>query len=780
MNRDFTTGTLSTALDTRDRTLLSKYDLHTAIDTQSATPHPSQAPASSIELNGAGGRKTFTIARGSGDTIINDFGGLGARDKQTPAIFAELDTLKFEGAGLLATNLHLTQQGKDLVISFEQVPNTQVTLKAFAIENLDNFRVTSTLSLKPPGNLLFEGDSSIQDSFDVFDATWQRSQILDGIGLNRVTFLNDLNNQIKGFADSNDVINGQGGDDRLDGLSGDDILRGDAGNDTLWGNTGNDTLWGGLGRDTLVGGSGRDIFALKPHEGTDTIVDFKLGERDRLGLAGGLTFDQLILTQGTGDYIKDTLISTKVGELLAIVKGVAANRLNNSAFLTLADIGSVTSQGVQTMRVDMARDRFRVDGTGMTIGVISDSFNKLGGAKKDSASGDLPANVSILKDLKSGGTDEGRAMMQIIHDVAPGAKLLFRTGSQDQADFAQGIQELVNAGADIIVDDLAYPNEPMFQDGPVAQAVNQAVAKGVAYFTAAGNSARDSYESPFRSAGFSAGYGELHDFDAGPGVDFFQSVTIPVSQVSFSIALQWDSPLGHSPNDLDLYLFNQTNPKPLAQSAFSNLGGDPIEVLSFLNDGSYGSNEFNLLIAKREGPAPGRMKYIALDNQAFQINEYSTNSPTVFGHKNAAGVAAVGAVPYFNPTRLETFSSLGGTPILFDQVGNRLSQPEERLQPRFVAPDNINTTFFGRDIPQDADRFPNFPGTSAAAPHAAAVAALMLQANAQLRPTDIYQALEHTALDLNDLNAPGSKVGFDAASGSGLIQADRAIARVAV
>jgi len=279
--------------------------------------------------------------------------------------------------------------------------------------------------------------------------------------------------------------------------------------------------------------------------------------------------------------------------------------------------------------------------------------------------------------------------------------------------------------------------------------------------------------------GVSASYGELHDFDAGPGVDFFQSVTIPVSASPLQISFQWDSPLGHSPNDLDLYLFNQTNPKPLAQSAFSNLGGDPIEVLSFLNDGSYGSNEFNLLIAKREGAAPSRMKYIAVNHEAFQINEYNTNSPTVFGHKNAAGVAAVGAVPYFNPTRLESFSSLGGTPILFNSAGDRLSRPEVRPQPRFVAPDNVNTTFFGSDILEDTDRFPNFPGTSAAAPQAAAVAALMLQANAHLRPTDIYQALEYTALDINDHYTSGSGVGVDYASGYGLIQADQAIARVA-
>ncbi|MGV0028203.1 S8 family serine peptidase [Phormidesmis priestleyi] len=778
MNRNSAQSNLSTDLTDNRLSLLEQSPLQSNLQTAIASRSSSQATTNLSNFDGSGGQKTFTIPRGSGNTIINNFGGLGARDKQTPAVLAELDTLKFEGAGLIAKNLTLTQQGQDLVISFEQVPNIQVTLKAFALENLDNFGPSPELGLNAPGNILFEGNTIIQDSFDVFDASWQRRQILNGLGLNRVTFLNDLNNQTKGFDRSDDVINGQGGDDILYGLSGDDVLRGDAGDDKLWGNAGNDTLWGGLGRDTLVGGSGRDIFALKPNQGADTIVDFDLGERDRIGLAGGLTFDQLLLSQGTGVYANNTLISTKAGNLLAIVNGVAANLLNHSAFLTLADIGTVTSQGVQAMRVDVARDHFRVDGTGITIGVMSDSFNNLGGATQDSNSGDLPASFGILKDLPGGGTDEGRAMMQLIHDVAPGAKLLFRTGLPDRVSFAKGVQELVNAGANIIVDDLIYPNEPMFQDGFLAQIVNQAVAKGVAYFTAAGNSARDSYESPFQSTAFYPGYGEVHDFDPGTGVDIYQSVTIPVDERPLQISFQWDSPLDLSPNDLNIYLLDQTSSRILAQSTTSNIGSDPIEVLRFLNDGSYGSNNFNLLIAKGQGSAPGLMKYIAVNREAFEINEYNTDSSTVFGHQNATGVATVGAVSYFDPTRLESFSSLGGTKILFDQSGDRLSRPESRPQPRFVAPNETNTTFFGKDILEDADSFPNFQGTSAAAPHAAAVAALMLQANAQLRPADVYKALERTALDINDPNNPGSGVGFDDASGYGLIQVDRAIAKV--
>ncbi|MBR8828945.1 MAG: S8 family serine peptidase, partial [Gomphosphaeria aponina SAG 52.96 = DSM 107014] len=90
--------------------------------------------------------------------------------------------------------------------------------------------------------------------------------------------------------------------------------------------------------------------------------------------------------------------------------------------------------------------------------------------------------------------------------------------------------------------------------------------------------------------------------------------------------------------------------------------------------------------------------------------------------------------------------------------------------------DGTNTTFFGSDV--EGDGFPNFFGTSAAAPHAAAVAALMLEAKPNATPEEIYAALEKTALDMNDPFTAGSDPGFDNGTGYGLIQADAAIAEL--
>ena len=497
-----------------------------------------------------------------------------------------------------------------------------------------------------------------------------------------------------------------------------------------------------------------------------------LNDLQSLGLQNGATF---------GRYVSGRVPVSNIGSMAQL----SSLQLARPVY-AMTDVGATTSQGDQAMRADIARSTFGVTGSGVTVGVLSNSYNNLGGANDDIASGDLPQNVQVLKDLAGGGNDQGRAMMQLVHDVAPGANLAFHTASLGQANFAQGILDLANvAGAKVIVDGAINLAEPMFQDGIIAQAVDQVVAQGSSYFSAAGNSDRQSYESGFNPSGIILqGVGEFHDFDPTEGVDRFQRFTIPQGE-QLLLSFQWDSPFGSlsssgagSPNDLDIFLLNSTNNQTVASSrAFNITNGDPLEAFRFVNDGSFGTDQFELAIANFAGPNPGLMKYINFGSAT--PNEYDTNSSTLFGHANAQGAEAVGAAAYFNtpefgqnPPLLNDFSSSGGTPILFDTAGNRLASPEIREKPEIVATDGTNTTFLGQDIPQDADSFPNFFGTPAAAAHAAAVAALMLEAAPGARPNTIYSILENTAIDMR---TPG----FDFDSGYGLIQADRAVAAAA-
>jgi uncharacterized repeat protein (TIGR01451 family) len=461
-----------------------------------------------------------------------------------------------------------------------------------------------------------------------------------------------------------------------------------------------------------------------------------------------------------------------------------------------SQVGLVTSQADSAMRAEQGRSSFGVDGSGVTVGTLSDSYDcnffDATSAAQDLASGDLPQDLEVLQDTNDPNCiDEGRAMMQLIHDLAPGAAQQFHTAFDSQADFAQGIRALAAAGSDVIVDDIIYYAEPMFQDGPIAQAVDDVVADGVAYFSSAGNQGRDAYESVFRPAtpvtlnvrGRSITY-TPHDFDPGPGVDIFQDITLSAfdsrTNQGFFI-LQWDQPFASvsgapgSQNNLDMIILQNGQPIDRFSNIDDESGGDAVTRIEFYNTSSE-TTTLQLLIGNRSGPTPGYLKYVAF-NAPLAI-EYASDSGTIYGHANAAGAAAVGAASYLetpafgtNPPVQQIYSSAGNTPIFFNQDGSRKIDAEIRPKPEFTGVDETDTTFFFAGNDTDGNGFPNFNGTSASAPHAAAVAALLLDRDATLAPQKIYDLLAASAIDMGE-------PGFDLDTGAGLIQADVALALI--
>jgi Subtilase family/RTX calcium-binding nonapeptide repeat (4 copies) len=459
-------------------------------------------------------------------------------------------------------------------------------------------------------------------------------------------------------------------------------------------------------------------------------------------------------------------------------------------------VGIVTSEGDRALRSNVARQQFGIDGSGITIGVISDSFNAYQSADEDVQSGDLPGRsnpngydrpVRILKDQTNfkAVTDEGRAMLQIIHDVAPGAQLLFHRSGGTETEFAQAVRALERAGADIIVDDVGFSTSSLFQDGVAAQAVTAAVDAGILYFSAAGNDSDRSYESVFRPGTTFTYRGstyEAQDFDAGAGVDVFQSIQIP-KQGAIDLILNWDQPIGQVTNDVELFLLE--NPllpgaggKGVRDAIVLTIGLDnPAKELSYR---AQSEQTVYLVIARRVEAgvaAPGLIKWLSFGNGGDTRIKYeyvnegadAKGSSTIFGQPNARGAIAVGAVdvnqtPAFgvNSPVLQDFSSLGKTPILFDINGDRLTVPEIRQKPEITAPDGVSTTV--DDQFTSRVDFSPFFGTSAAAPHAAAVAALILQragGRKSLTPAQVLATLQSTAID------------------NGFIQADAAVIQAA-
>jgi len=249
--------------------------------------------------------------------------------------------------------------------------------------------------------------------------------------------------------------------------------------------------------------------------------------------------------------------------------------------------GAVTTQGDYVQHSDVVRSSNSLNGSGITVGILSDSYDcyavyasngvSASGptgyannsftatAATDISTGDLPSAVNVLEEAEAGNGgcmnydpqfqlpfgDEGRAMMQIIHDVAPGAALAFYTAVNSEADFAHGIEALAStAGAKVIADDVGYPDEPFFQDGIVAQAIDAVEANGVAYFSAAGNDGNLGYDNlhpTFATAGSGVNAGEhLLNFDtSGATTTTTMPVTIPAMMPGefVSIVLEWTSPM---------------------------------------------------------------------------------------------------------------------------------------------------------------------------------------------------------------------------------------------
>ena len=485
--------------------------------------------------------------------------------------------------------------------------------------------------------------------------------------------------------------------------------------------------------------------------------------------------------------------------------------------------GAVISEGDTQLKARAAREANPgVDGTGVTVGILSDSFDQAsesgeGGpiaakAEDDVESGDLPgANgcldasttpVEVLpgEEGPSDGADEGRAMAQIVHDLAPGATLKFATAfTSEEISFANNIRALAAAGAEVIVDDVFWPGEPFFQDGPIAVAVNEVVEDGVTYLSAAGNDnlvdkeGHDiaSWETPkYRDAGSCPpavqavpGANAVHclDFNPGPAVDKTFGIKVEAGE-TLAVDLQWDEPWFGVGTDLDAFLLGSTGGL-LAESAEDNINLAPVEVLEWTNASS-STKTVQLAVNRFSGSTP-RLKFALLENGGgVSATEYPRSSgldvvgPTIFGHSGAASAVSVAAVRSTTKSFPERYSSRGPVrhdfgPVLDDTAAAPLGSPEVISKPDLTATDCVRTTFFS--FFDDEEFFPTpgwyFCGTSAAAPHAAAVAALMHQAG-PASPEEIREALVGSAASTFNLQYGPCDVG------AGLIDAVGAIEKV--
>jgi len=479
----------------------------------------------------------------------------------------------------------------------------------------------------------------------------------------------------------------------------------------------------------------------------------------------------------------------------ARIEGVRSVTLEHRPHLR---VGAATSQGVATVHADKLNAK-GLTGRGITVGILSDSFNTAPKsqtnihAAQDIKSGDLPgaANplghttpIVVVDEDPDPGTDEGRALLQIVYDIAPDAKLCFATAFTGEVQFAANIIKLADpkgkCKADVIDDDVGYSEEPFFSDGAIALAVDQVKADGVAYFSSAGNDNSGNYSATFNPisdgdarAKFAGNLflgnvpteltmGGWHNFGTAQNV----SIALPVfasAGVDHFLVLQWDDPFFDivPTASYDFLVFDQNGFYHPEFSGVDNVysTGQPVQGI-LLPGGDSGLTWFVAIALRGPGfTTPHAMHLGMLDfddgAQVTLLKFANRLAPSVFGHPAAAGAIAVAADFWDNTASTEYFSSLGPTPIFFDQDNVRLAKPQIRQKPEIAAPDGVDTTFFGQPgVP--GDPHPLFFGTSAAGPHAAGVAALLIQAAGgpgTLSPDKLKALLEQTTQQPHQLAA---------------------------
>ncbi len=466
-----------------------------------------------------------------------------------------------------------------------------------------------------------------------------------------------------------------------------------------------------------------------------------------VGLGPGVplsTVDPFAWTVRNRDASSRTVAAwVEVPRLLALASAPGVTRIT-PVLPPVTGAGSTTAESDRLLLADRVRDEYGLTGAGVRIGVISDGVDHWSSAV---ASGNLPADLHVLRNNQGG--DEGTAMLEIVHDIAPGAELYFHDMGENSIDFVAGVDALADAGCTVIVDDIGWITQPFFEDGPVAAHIQSLVStRDLLYLSSAGNAAQRHYQGTYRDDG--SGF---HDFSGGSETDYdYLYVSIPPGG-SLRAVLEWDDPWTGSANDYDLYLYDTaTWGDPIAVSDYPQDGNDaPLEGFSYRNAGA-STIEAELDVHNYAAVARTLEVYLYPANGTRVYSNNVVAGDSVFGHPAAPSVVSVGAIGAADPgaDTIEPFSSRGPATLRFPGA-------VQRMKPDVTGIDGVSVT--------GAGGFPNpFYGTSASAPAVAAVSALAWSGAPNRTAAQVRAALLASCTDLG-------AAGADSAFGNGRVDA---------
>ena len=417
----------------------------------------------------------------------------------------------------------------------------------------------------------------------------------------------------------------------------------------------------------------------------------------------------------------------------------------------------IDHNGVAIMRADQFVAQTRTTGVGITVGVQSAGVASLSVIQ---GRHELPA-VQLLDPTGGSGSaqaDEGTALLEEVHAVASGAGLAY-CGPNTFVEYTSCLQQLIKAGATILVDDLVFPGQDlMSSDSSEVQAIEQILTQNptVALFTAAGNYNGSYWEGQYSAVSLSSlGLAALSCPSSGATqtdhyvaeFDGIPSQLLSVTQSSYvPMTFAWADPSGHSASNFDVYWIDSQNSTHTGCFSTASSTAPQISETVGLVAGTY-----NLYIATLDASLAGRFLKLWIGGDGLTSISKPTTGSVVTAQAFATGVITVGAVNGSDGigSHIEPFSSLGPIKIAFPAM--KVIQA-----PVLVAPDGINVDAAGTYF--EGFLFPdgNFYGTSAAAPNAGAVAALIRGAFPSLTVPQLVAALQGGAAQLGSSPPDGT------------------------
>ncbi len=376
-------------------------------------------------------------------------------------------------------------------------------------------------------------------------------------------------------------------------------------------------------------------------------------------------------------------------------------------------------------------------GGGVKVAIVDLGFS---GFQRSQETGDLPESAVKVNLCGPGGfeaTDHGTAVAEVVAEMAPDTKL-YLVCIKDVAGLGMAVAYAQAHGIQIVNHSVSWFNTgrgdgsgaPDTPEGIVAAAR----AAGILWVNAAGNRAQQHWSGAFVDTN-SNGWNEFAPGDEG------NTIAVRGGGVA-CVALKWDD-WPASAEDYDLYLTRTVGGSVAAVSAGPQTGFEPPTELACALNSSSATQSYAIAIRAQSVTArPVRFDLFVYPGPDLehQVAEGSVTEPGASQSALTVGAAC------WNSRDLEAFSSQGPT-------------IDGRVKPDLVGPDSVSSYTFGLFFGCGVT---GFAGTSAAAPHVAAAAALVKQANPSFGPAELQAYLEEHAVDLG---APGK----DSAFGSGAL-----------